>query len=185
MPPYKKFNREVILQTAFYLVREHGIDKLNARNIAKALHSSTQPVFSCYKTMADLKADLFIMANRYYRRYFGKVEAGKNLFLNFALTYVNFAIEESNLFKFLFSPDKNEPSANPAPGVFARNTDTNLIFTDMRLYAHGIASLIVTKQLCLERSEIVLMLKNMFNLLSAEQPTKQALLPTSRDNPAL
>ena len=184
MPPKQKFSKEDILKIAFQLVREQGIENLNARAIAKMLRSSTQPVFSYYENMADLKSDLFIMVSKYHSNYFNKVETGENLFLNIGMTYVDFAIEEPHLFRMLFmsngfqgkglsefvTDDCNNHISNAIPGIFDRNAEeSNRIFTDMWLYAHGIASMVVMNQLSVERKEIGSMIKNIFSLLTTER----------------
>jgi len=185
MPPRQKFSREEVLKTAFQLVREQGIEELNARGIAKMLRSSTQPVFSYYDNMNDLKSDLFIMVSEYHSRYFDKVETDESLFLNVGLAYVDFAIEEPNLFRMLFMSngfagkglqefvadnDCNEHITNAIPKIFGQNKEeSNRIFTDMWLYAHGIASMLVTNQLSVDRSDVEHMIKNMFGLLTAGQ----------------
>jgi predicted aldo/keto reductase-like oxidoreductase len=64
MPPKQKFTKEDILETAFAIVREQGIENLNVRNIARRLDSSTQPVFSFFENMAELKTAVFQMAAR-------------------------------------------------------------------------------------------------------------------------
>ena len=188
MPPKLKFSKEEVLKTAFQLVKEKGIENLNARNIAKMLHSSTQPVFSCYENMADLKADLFVMVSEYHARCFDKVETGKNLFLNVGLAYIDFAIEEPNLFRMLFMSNSfigkgifeftaggcNDHITNAIPDILKQNSkEANRIFTDMWLYAHGIASMAVMNQLDLERSEIESMIKNMFSLLTGKYRRKK------------
>ena len=184
MPPKQKFNKEVILETAFQLVREQGIENLNARSIARKLRSSIQPVFSYYETMADLKSDLFQMAGDYHSSYFNNVETSEKLFLNIGMAYVDFAIAEPNLFKMLFmsngfegkgiydfvSNDCNDHITSAIPEVFDKNKEKSIgIFTDMWLYAHGIASMAVMNQLSVERSEIERMINNMFGLLVKDQ----------------
>jgi AcrR family transcriptional regulator len=178
MPPKQRFKKEDILKTAFQLVREQGIDNLNVRSIAKMLHSSTQPVFSCYENMADLKADLLALVKEYQDRYVCNAESGENLFLNVGMAYVDFAIEEPNLFKMLYMSnslalkslydlaaycDENDPLSQSIP------EESNRIYTDMWLYAHGIASMIVMNQLSIDRNEIKSMIKNMHDMLTGKQ----------------
>jgi len=55
MPPKQTITIEMIVDVAFILVRKQGISALSARNIAKALNCSTQPVYSCFSTMASLE----------------------------------------------------------------------------------------------------------------------------------
>jgi len=191
MSPKQKFSKEDVLKTAFTLVREQGIDALNARGIAKMLRSSTQPVFSYYENMADLKADLFAMVNEYHSRYFDKVETDENLFVNIGMAYIDFAIEEPNLFRMMFMSNGfsgttlsdfftncndgcNEHLTNAISKVVDPNLpESNRMFIDIWLYAHGIASMLVMNQLPTPRGEIESMLKNMYSLLIVRQPGGQ------------
>ena len=185
MPPNQKFSKAVVLEAAFQLVQEQGIESLNARSIADKLGSSIQPVFGYYKNMADLKDDLFAMANTYHSSYFDKVDVSNNLFLQVGLAYVDFAIEEPNIFKLLFmsngfdgkkldafmtDDDCNEHITNAIPSAFTQSMEaSSRVFTDMWLYVHGIASMVVMNQLSFNKSEIETMIKNMCWLLTSEQ----------------
>ena len=191
MSPKQKFTKEDILNTAFKLVREQGLENLNARNIAKMLNSSTQPVFSYYENMADLKADLFAMVSRFHAGYLNKIETDKNLFFNIGMAYIDFALEEPNLFKMLFMSqgfkgkklteffhgDCDGCCENLEKAIAKKyNNDSPeslRLFTDIWLYAHGIASMLAANQLPTPRSEIESMLNNVYGLLlkQAEERT--------------
>ena len=55
MPPKVRVTKENIIKTATELVRQSGADAINARAIAKVLGCSTQPIFSNFATMDELK----------------------------------------------------------------------------------------------------------------------------------
>jgi hypothetical protein len=74
-----------------------------------------------------------------------------------------------SLFDFADCNDEDDPIANAVPDVFKQNpVEANRIFTDMWLYAHGIASVLVMNQLPIERSEIASMMKNMCDMLTKD-----------------
>ena len=58
MPKSTTITQEVIIGTAFEMVRKEGFAVLSARNIAKQIGCSTQPIYWCYKNMDDLKAEI-------------------------------------------------------------------------------------------------------------------------------
>ena len=58
MPPAQKTGKDEIINAAFDIVREKGFCNLNARAIAKMLGVSTQPIFSNFKNMEDLKMEI-------------------------------------------------------------------------------------------------------------------------------
>ena len=55
MPPKVRISKKDIVTAAVALVRKDGVQAINARNIASALNCSTQPVFSNFATMDDLR----------------------------------------------------------------------------------------------------------------------------------
>ena len=190
MPPTQKFNKEDILKAAFRLVQEQGFEKLNARNIAKILNSSTRPIYSYYKNMADLKADLFIMVSNYNGSFFDRLKIDKDLLANIGMIYIDFAIEEPNLFRMMFMTNSvsgvklinffsyigdncNKNLEKALSGAYDMKSEkTKNMLIDLWIYSHGIASMLATNQLPTPRNEIEAMLKNMCNLLSKQAKRK-------------
>jgi AcrR family transcriptional regulator len=184
MPPRQKFTKEDVLETAFSIVREQGIENLNARNIAQRLNSSTQPIFSFFENMAELKTSVFQMTERYHSAIYNNIKIDKELLANICLVYINFALKEPNLFRLQYQ--SNEYKGRPFLEIF--NDDRNLktgnerlcegrrkiyggkkavetMFFDMWLYAHGIASVLVGNQLQINRDEIEYKIRQMAKLL--------------------
>ena len=58
MPPKAKVTKGDLVRTAAEIIREEGEEALNARAVAAKLGVSTQPVFSNYKTMQELREDV-------------------------------------------------------------------------------------------------------------------------------
>ena len=58
MPPKVKVTKEAIINAAMDIVRENGAAALNARAVAARLDCSTQPIFSNYNNMEELRADV-------------------------------------------------------------------------------------------------------------------------------
>ncbi|MDE6710288.1 MAG: TetR family transcriptional regulator [Oscillospiraceae bacterium] len=69
MPPKSRVEKEDIIQAAADIVRENGIAALNARAVAAKLGVSTQPIFSNYSTMEELKGDVLDYAYNVYAGY--------------------------------------------------------------------------------------------------------------------
>ena len=55
MPPKIKVTKEEIVATAVDLIRTNGAQAINARAIATSLNCSTQPIFSNFSNMDELK----------------------------------------------------------------------------------------------------------------------------------
>ena len=107
MPPKAKINKTMILNAVLNITKERGFEAVNARSIAGELQCSTRPVFTCYRNMEELKKEFLLFAYEYYNRYTYKYEKTVPVkpYLLFPLSYVEFAREETNLFKLLFVSD--------------------------------------------------------------------------------
>ncbi|MDE6745867.1 MAG: TetR/AcrR family transcriptional regulator [Oscillospiraceae bacterium] len=103
MPPKTKITKEMILDAAFEITRRSGIDKLSARTISKELNCSTQPIMYNFPTVESIRRTVYIKADEFHMQYIMKPTGrfGHPL-LEIAVSYIRFANEETNLFKFLF-----------------------------------------------------------------------------------
>ena len=59
MPPKITTSKEMIIEAGYGIADEEGIDQVNCRAIAKKLGCSTQPVFSRFPNMDELKEEVF------------------------------------------------------------------------------------------------------------------------------
>lgn len=102
MPPKKRINREKILSAAFEIVRKDGFESLDARKLARELGTSTHPIFDCFASMDEVKAEVTKLAWACYASY---IESGSREAIPFKGTgkaYIRFALEEKQLFRELF-----------------------------------------------------------------------------------
>ena len=54
-----------ILDTAYDVVKTEGFEGFTARNIAKTMNCSTQPIYLEFKNMDDLKNELYFRIKEY------------------------------------------------------------------------------------------------------------------------
>ena len=88
MPPNPTTNKEAILSAAISLVREHGMESVNARSIASVLNCSTKPLFRIYKNMDALKQDVIVQLNIYYNAFMEARMSDNNRLLSQGIAYV-------------------------------------------------------------------------------------------------
>ena len=55
MPPKAKYTREEIVQIAFQMTREKGIEAIVARELGKKLGTSSSPIFTAFKNMEEVQ----------------------------------------------------------------------------------------------------------------------------------
>ena len=102
MPPKVRFRKEEIAAAALEIARKQGIDAVTAREVAKKLGVSVGPIFTWYKTMEQLKADVHAQARHLYREYIERGLAGPVPFLGVGQQYLRFAKDEPELYRLLF-----------------------------------------------------------------------------------
>lgn len=181
MPPKIRVSKEEILAAAVKLVREQGEGGINARALAGELGCSTQPIFSNFASMEEVRAAVLSECNKVYGAYIEKEMAtGKwPRYKAFGMAYIRFAIEEKELFRLLFMRDRSHEakSAEDAPNeVYAvlqeqlgvSREDAKLIHFEMWVYVHGIATLLVTSYQSMSEELISLTITDVYNGLRAK-----------------
>jgi len=163
MPPKVKITKQEILKTALDLVRTNGADSINARAVANALNCSTQPIFSNFEDMDELKSAVIADAYDLYLAFINnEVSSGKYPeYKAFGMAYIRFAMEEKELFKLLFMRDRTGEDLSPSPDfeksaniivdAFGVSIETaRLIHLEIWACVHGIGVMIATNFLPLE-----------------------------------
>ncbi|KRL63293.1 TetR/AcrR family transcriptional regulator [Lactobacillus psittaci] len=102
----KEIRRQQILDVAYKLALRDGVKSLTARNIAQVGKFSTQPIYLEFSNMADLRKQVLrIMATNLRKEISSKAYIGKAL-VDLDLAYVEFAQEEYDAFKAMFTDGK-------------------------------------------------------------------------------
>lgn len=102
MPPKPKFTREEVVEAALELVCESGMEALTARELGERLGSSARPIFTVFRNMEELTAEVRKAAMRKYDEYVGAATQYKPIFKAFGVRMVLFATREPRLFQLLF-----------------------------------------------------------------------------------
>jgi len=158
MPPKVRICREDIVSTAVNIVRENGAEAINARTIAAVLHCSTQPIFSNFATMDDLRLAVVKEADVLYRQYMQReMESGQYpAYKASGMAYIRFAKEEKELFKLLYMRDRSQEIISKEmvldgqiEAILQKNTgldadDMKMFHLEMWAYVHGIATMFAT-----------------------------------------
>ena len=156
MPPKPRFQTEDIIDAAFDIVRKEGWNGLSARAIAKKLNSSTRPIYSYLESMKSLEEEIVKKALALFNEYLSLKETGDK-WLDQAIGYVRFAIEEKMLFRCINDEKhavlqrKNTREmweilraelANYKPFENLSQTEVDRIRVMRWIFVHGIAALI-------------------------------------------
>lgn len=176
MPPKVKITKEQILNVAINITREYGYERINARDIAKILKCSTQPIFSNYKNMEELKSDVVSYAINLYKKSIDD-EIDKKAYPAYKATgmgYIKFAKYEKEFFKLLFmqKTTTNNYDLNlhwqsvvvmAQKSSCCRKNVSELFHLEMWLVVHGIASMQATGYMDIDENLISTILSDTYN----------------------
>ncbi len=186
MPPKVKVSGEDIINAAVELVQREGADALNARSLAGVLNCSTQPIFSNFRSMDEVKESVLERAISICNEYtVHEVESGLYpVYKASGMAYIRFAKEERELFKLLYMRDrKGELVTKEAPlfdqmevvvqGNTGLETDKARLFhLEMWAYVHGIAVMFATGYLNLDWELVSKMLTDSYLGLKKQYETE-------------
>ena len=110
MPPKPKYTKEEIVNAAYELTREKGIDAVVAREVGKRLNTSSSPIFTLWNSMDELREEVRKLAKQKYQAYIADIFDYSPSFKEFGMRWVGFAAEEPNLYRLLFLSQGNEHS---------------------------------------------------------------------------
>ncbi|MBO5452272.1 MAG: TetR/AcrR family transcriptional regulator [Lachnospiraceae bacterium] len=159
MAPRNKFSRDEMIERAVQVVRKQGIGALTAKSLANELGVSTQPVFTCFHTIEEVRREVVNAAKILYDDYVKEGVCSDIPFLGFGMHYIRFAKEEPELYRLLFlSTDQGEGNSafeemnaslelvtDSMQETYHIDAKTAERYSrDMWLVAHSLATLIVT-----------------------------------------
>lgn len=203
MPPKVQYSKADLLQAAFRLTRANGLGALNARDIAHEAGCSTQPIFRAFRSMDEVRREMLHMGMEVYAQYIHRGRMLSNLpYLSSGLAYVQFAMEEPELFQMLFMRDRvsdgtlNEENQDSTLdyvlSLVMRSTaldleDARRFHIHLWIYTHGMASMLATKFLILSMEEVEQKLRDAYistrRLFGLPPIPEDANYPTWRESP--
>ena len=189
MPAKTKVTKEMIIDAAYAVARESGAENINARTVSEKLNCSTQPVMYHFSTIDDLKRTVYEKADLYHSEYLMNMKKPpKGAALGIGMNYIRFAIEEPNLFRFLFQSDYfcgktlleliDAEELTPVLSAMQKSLSVDMeqtkkIFLTVFLFAHGYASIIANNSLSYDEELIDSQLQQAYRgaILAAREET--------------
>lgn len=102
MPPKAKYTREEIVQIAFQMTREKGIEAVVARELGKKLGTSSSPIFTAFRNMEELQQEVRKLAMKEFEAYVHDAVNFTPPFKWVGLKMIEFAMKEPKLFQLLY-----------------------------------------------------------------------------------
>lgn len=163
MPPRAKITKAMVIDAAFEVARRTGAENINARTVSKELNCSTQPVMYHFATIEELKKAAYEKADKFHTEYLMNIpETQEDAMLGIGLNYIRFAVEEPDLFRFLFQSGLaaensllemiNSQELIPVISAMQEELDMDIeqtkeVFMTLAMFVHGYASIIANNSL--------------------------------------
>ena len=95
--------KEMILASAFDIVREKGLEGISNRELAKKLNCSIRPIYYQFQNAEELYNELYVEIEKYFYKFLmDNMNDEMPKYKQVGINYIKFAKEEKELFKILF-----------------------------------------------------------------------------------
>jgi AcrR family transcriptional regulator len=174
MPPKITTSKEMIIEAGYSIADEDGIGQVNCRAIANKLGCSTQPVFSRFPNMDELKEEVFNYAcDKLEQSIADKLKSSEECSLiEVSVTVLaDMARDHKNLYKLIYLSDfRSEKSFLEEREKYQTNTliikelidkykiDSERvegIFERVSLLVHGICTVIATTSMDYSNEQVI------------------------------
>lgn len=106
--PKQRITKETVVNAAFELARQGGMEQVIVKNIAQKIGCSVQPIYSYCNNMDGLRNAVCDQARNFIQRFIASRMDQKDLFRSTGQAYIQLAKEEPHILKiFILQERKN------------------------------------------------------------------------------
>ena len=177
----ESISRTALLDVAFSMIKEEGAGSVTARKLAAKANCSTQPIFRIFKNMDEMEQELFLMAVTYFEDFYVNFSKKSDVpFVNLGMAYIQFALQNKNVFSLLFISDKRHGKTlydliNGEAGMVGKEItkaktmgakDARDLFMKIWMVIHGSACMSLTGDYDLGETETQKLLEDSYKAFS-------------------
>lgn len=171
-----QISKEVILQAALEMLIEKGYSSINIKTLSQKIGCSTQPLVWHFENMEGLRKALADYVSIYAnKKMCPSVEGAVNAFEEIGRAYIKMALNEPNLFQFVFLNGSGCYPMGNAEMLIEEKDHAQLIkmianefqiseknagqyFQNTLIYTHGLATFVATGMMRLSEEEIMILI---------------------------
>lgn len=194
-----KISKDMILDAAFSIVKESGMEGLSNRELAKKLNCSIRPIYYQFESAEQMQKELYSKIEKYFYKFLmDNMVDDIPKYKQVGINYIKFAKKEKKLFQILFvngtnlSPDafvsKDGEDYKELEKLIRLSTNLNedeikSFHTKMWIFSHGIATLVANDTINLTDEQISELLSYEFQalMLLDENPNNKWVLPKNNE----
>ncbi len=160
MPPKPKFDREEIINAAFEIAREYGINSVKARDVGEKLGCSSRPIFTFFDSMEALQQAVTEKAWTLFFDYINIADSYVPSFKMRGIQMIKFAQDEPKLFQDLMMTERSPLDFEELINISINNFKEDLkyikrdynaddeqsrnLFRHLWIHSYGICALVAT-----------------------------------------
>ena len=194
MPTNIRISKDMILDAAFKIVKQEGMEKLSNRELANKLKCSIRPIYYQFENVEEMQKELYLKIEQYFYKFIlDNMVEGIPQYKQVGINYIKFAKKEKKLFQTLFMND-----TGLTPDAFVtkdgedykeieklikisanlKEEDIKDFHTKMWIFCHGIATLVANDTIKLTDKQIQDLLSYEFQalMLLEENPNNKWVL---------
>lgn len=186
--------KEMILASAFDIVREKGLEGISNRELAKKLNCSIRPIYYQFQNAEELYNELYVEIEKYFYKFLmDNMNDEKPKYKQVGINYIKFAKEEKELFKILFMSeidlglndfitkdmeDFKELSKLIKISTNLNDEDIESFHIKMWIFSHGLATLVASSTINISDKQLKQLLSLEFQalMLLKENPNNKWVL---------
>ena len=171
-----KISKDIILEAALDMLIRDGYSSININTLAKEIGCSTQPLVWHFDNMEGLRTALAEYAIAYAKKKVSPIAVNAvEAFEQTGRAYVKMAVDEPNLFRFLYLGERIEEKSNNFEAIIANKNNVEQIrkiagylgiseekagryLQNTIIYTHGVATLVATGVISASEEEMMSMI---------------------------
>lgn len=186
--------KEMILASAFDIVREKGLEGISNRELAKKLNCSIRPIYYQFQNVEELYNELYVEIEKYFYKFLmDNMNDDMSKYKQVGINYIKFAKEEKEFFKILFMSevdlglndfiakdmeDFKELSKLIKISTNLNDEDIESFHIKMWIFSHGLATLVASSTINISDKQLKQLLSLEFQalMLLKENPNNKWVL---------
>lgn len=186
--------KDMILASAFDIVREKGLEGISNRELAKKLNCSIRPIYYQFQNVEKLYNELYVEIEKYFYKFLmDNMNDDMPKYKQVGINYIKFAKEEKEFFKILFMSevdlglnnfiakdmeDFKELSKLIKISTNLNDEDIESFHIKMWIFSHGLATLVASSTLNISDKQLKQLLSLEFQalMLLKENPNNKWVL---------
>lgn len=169
--PKQRITKEMVVEAAFELAREEGMEQVLVKNIAEKLGCSVQPIYSYCSNMEELKKDVQRRTAVFFQEYVAAHVDKGDYFHSIGMSYLLLSKEEPNLFELYFLRKRSDCTATSLQALYEQECTAEVaeflskklsisveaarkLHLNMVIYNTGICSMLISSNFGLSIEEL-------------------------------